>query len=268
MYKKIIAFLITSVLLALLLIPAYANNDMSKDEELNNEELKKLEAILQDEDRFIITEAVGSAERETLISNYDIDKAKKVFFSEILMLTAYEETSNIDSIFTDRYVWLVPVNGSENEVSIFSENEGEFRLAGISPMIGRYISDEELFASIAQSDIDENSINSIKYLYAPIYHATFAVIYTDSDTYCVPFASNEEFFGLKNLKVYTVENMMKLLIERYDESKLLEDPEGYGGVPLRDHFPWIPVTLCVSAVVIATSSFALIKMRKKKKTTV
>lgn len=245
MCKKICALLLGCLLSVLLLMPAYAQ-DTEKDrialqEKIEAEyqkdgaELQALMGLLADEDRYAVAEAGGNAEKtDTLISEYNAGAARKVYFSETLMLTVFEEKQTINAVFSEKYRWLVPINGNENQVAVFGVKDGVPRFSGISPMNGHYISDEILLQSLSESNIDPNAITSVKYLHAAMYHTTFAVIYTDSEVYAVPFSSNPDFSELEDKKVYIADDMMQFLVDTYDEAKLLENPDANGGVPLRN----------------------------------
>lgn len=253
--KKFLVIFLTFVLLSLLVISSYAEN---------TNELKKIENVLSDEENFIITEASDDKEGKSLITSYDMDNARKVYFSETLMLTAYEEGKTVDSIIGEKYQWCVP---SGNSVSIFSVKEDEVNLSGIRPAVGYYLSDDEIDEIILNSDIDSSKITSYKHVFASMYHTVFTIIETDSKIYCIPYSSNDEFLGLESKRVYEFENMMETLIKRFDESQLEKNPDSYGGVPLREtNEIWIPIVIIISAVVIIITSILLLKIRKKEKT--
>lgn len=100
-----------------------------------------------------------------------------------------------------------------------------------------------------------------------MYHTVFTIIETDAETYCIPYSSNDEFLGLTSKTLYVFDDMMQILIKRFDESKLFENPDSNGGVPLRrEEKPWvIPTVLVISAAVIVVSTVLLVRLNKKRK---
>ncbi len=289
MCKKICVLLLGCFLSVLLLIPAYAQatekdrialqDKVEAEYQKDGAEFQALAELLADEDRYAVAEAGGNAEKtNTLISEYNVDAARKVYFSETLMLTVFEEKQDIDAVFSEQYHWLVPINGNENEVAVFSVKDGMPHYSGIiSSANGYYISDEALLQSLSESNVDLNTITSVKYLHAAMYHTTFAVIYTDSEVYAVPFATNPDFSELEDKKVYIADDMMQFLADTYDESKLLENPDANGGVPLRNPeaaksvLPaglksiLITAVLLLSLAVMSVSIYALRKAGKIRK---
>lgn len=277
MYKKFAVFFVTLVMSVFCLIPVCAHTseqtfgDLQTAIQAENrqgaEEIAEIQALLQDENQYKIQESGGSANRDTLISEYEMEGIRKVYRSQTLMLTAFEESHSVDSIFTESYHWLVPVNGAENQVAAFvAQENGKMHLGMIEPVNGRYISDAELYECISNSDVDIGRINAVKYLYAPTYYTTFAMIYTDSVTYCVPFTANADFLEMENKKVYIAEDMLEEMLRKYDEAKLLENPDANGGVPLRTtHSTEITVILVAALIVVAVSAYFLFRKTRKSK---
>lgn len=287
MCKRICVSLCSVMLAVLLLTPAYGifsdieQKDLqAKIEDMYQKdsiELQALKALLEDKEQYAVAETGGSAQGTTLIRDYNIDAARKVYFSETLMLTVFEETKSIDTVFTEEYQWLVPINGTDNQVAVFTVKDGEPRFIGIKPMKGYYISDAVLCESISKSDMDLDAIISVKYLYSELHHTTFAVIYTNSVVYAIPFVSNTDFSELENQKVYIADDMMRFLLEKYDEEKLLENPDSNGGVPLREQITsdGIPrrilnpllliIVLVFSSIAIGVSVYNLKNSAKRQK---
>lgn len=279
MNKKHISFLFAALLLALSVIPVYAvfSQDSVKtlqyaDEpsEKTQEEISMIKTLLKDESSLKISEAGGNAatDRDTLLpGKCDADKAKKVYLSQTLLVTVFEETHDVDKLFTDSYSYYAPIEGSDDaQTAVFGIENGRAYLGGWSTGKLGYISDEELLKSISESGIDTDGIKSIKYLNSAIYQTVFAVIYTDSQVYCVPFAAREDFLGLENAKAYELEDMMNFLLKRFDEKKMAENPDSNGGVPLRENNGiLITIIIFVSAIAVIISAVCLIRMRKKNK---
>lgn len=255
MNKKALSMVIlTLTIMSLFVISCYAKNA---------NELEEIENILSNEENFIITEASDGREGESLIDGYDMGNARKVYFSETLMLTAYEEGETVDSIISEEYQWCVP---SGDSVSIFSVKEDGINLSGIRPAIGYYLSDDEIDEILLNSNIDLSKATSRKYIFSSLYYTAFNVIETDSEIYCIPYSSNDEFLGLESKKIYIFDDMMETLIKRFDESQLEKNSNSYGGVPLREtNEVWIPIVIIISAVVITVTSILLVKIRKKEK---
>lgn len=287
MYKKIYAVLLSCLLAIGLALPSFAGlseaeravvqNKVEAEYKTDTAELRALEKALADEDRYAVAERGGNAQEETLIHEYNLDAARRVYTSETLMLTAYEASQDIHAVFSEEYQWLVPINGNDEQVAVFLVKDGAAKFIGISPTNGYYISDEVLLKSLSESDIDLDSITSVKYLRAAMYHTTFAVVDTTGETYAVPFASNPDFSELENQKVYPANDMMQFLLETYDESKLSESPNSNGGVPLRNqtapdgiplrilHPILIATALALSLIVMGASVYALRKTSKNRK---
>ncbi len=228
-------------------------------------EIDEIENILNSKENFLITESSGTTINENYYDNYNIDSAKKIYFSETLMLTAYEEENTVDSIASEKYQWCVPLGEDGQNVAIFSMSDGKMVLSGTRSSKGYYLSDDEINKILAEANFEPTKTSSIKRVFSPMYYTMFTIIEIDSATFCIPFSSNTEFIGLENKKLYKFEDLMQTLIERFDESKLLESPDSDGGVPFRDNN-----SLCFSVVIIVSlasiiiCSILLIKNKKKK----
>lgn len=287
MCKKFYAVLLSFLLAVFLAVPSFAGVSeaeravlQSKTASVQNADAAERRALaeaLADKDRYAVAERGGNAQEETLIRDYNLDAARRVYSSETLMLTAYEESRDIHAVFSDEYKWLVPINGNDEQAAVFLTKDGGAKFIGLVPLNGYYISDEALLQSLADSHIQTAAITSVQYLHAAMYHTTFAVVDTTDGTYAVPFASNPELSELENQKVYAADDMMQLLLETYDESRLSENPNADGGVPLRnqtapDGIPlktlnpiFIASASALALTVLACSVYALKKSAKAKK---
>lgn len=231
----------------------------------NQNEFDEIENILNSEENFLIIESNGTTINENYYDNYNLDGAKKTYFSDTLMLTAYEEAKTVDSIVSEKYQWCVPFGEEEQNVAIFSISDGEMILSGTRSSKGYYLSDDEISKILAEANFESTKTSSIKRVFSPMYYTVFNIIETESATFCIPFSSNTEFIGLENKKLYEFEDMMRILIERFDESKLLESPDSNGGVPFRENnYLWVSVVIVVSFASIIICSILLINNKKKK----
>lgn len=238
-------------------------NEEEKDR--NSKELSAIESLLKDENKYLISESSDELGEQRLINEYDVENACKVYFAKTLMLTAFEESNNVNSIFLEQYQWYIPINGTEQSVAVFDMKDNEPCFIGISPTTGRYISEEKLIEIILGSDMDIGEISSIKYVYSKLYYTVFAVIYTDSTIYCIPFSSNEEWLGLENERMYVFEEMMNYLVERFDEQELVNNPNTFGGVAFRETpKTGVYVVVIISAMSIIFSAIALVRIKKRK----
>lgn len=227
----------------------------------NFEEINKIESLLSNEDNFTITESNNSSEGEKLIDGYNLENARKVYFAKTLMLTAYEENPVVDSIISEKYQWCVPGENDFDDVSLFTIKDGETRLSGIRPALGYYLSDDEILKILSEYGVEANEIISIKYIFSSMYYTVFNVIETKTEILCIPYSSNEEYFGFENKKVFVFEDLMRSMTKRFNESELKRNPDAMGGVPLRkDYTPLIVVLILVSVI----SVIVVIKQHKKK----
>lgn len=276
--KKIFVDIISIFLIILFTVPSFATITEKNIVDLLNkdsgglgnykEELADFEKFIEKGERYEAVESGGAAPTSHLIDSYgDISQAHRIYSAEPLIITEYRNSKNPDSLFSGKYVWTIPVNGDKNELASFVLEDGEFKFAELaSGPEGFYISNSELAKSISESNIDAIKIKEIRHLYSGIYHAAFALIYTDSTTCCVPMAAREEFWNLKNGKVYELEDMMNRLYKYFDEEQLLNNNEiTFGGVPVRQtNRIWIPIVIILSAVTAIISAVCIIKMRNKK----
>lgn len=254
MYKKItVLFLLVVIFLNGFPILPYANE---------SEEIEKIENLLNDEENFIITESSDNSEGEKLIDESDLENARKVYFSESLMLTAYEENPSVDSIISEQYQWCVASEGTSEYVSVFTVEDGKARLSGVRPSVGYYVSDDEIMNILSEYGVESSEILSIKYVYSAVYHTVFNIVETESEILCIPFSSNEEYFGFENKKVFIFEDLMKSMIKRFDESELADsDPYSVGGVPLRKNYTPLIVTVLILAAVTVSVVFIIRRRR-------
>ncbi|MDE5993995.1 MAG: hypothetical protein K2G60_00630 [Oscillospiraceae bacterium] len=276
--KKIFSFIIMISLTLIFSVTSFAainesdvvnliNNDSSGLGNYN-EELAEFKSFIEEGERYEAVDSGGAAPASYLIDSYgDISQAHRIYSAEPLIITEYRESKNADSLFSGRYVWAIPVNGDKNEPATFILEDGKFKFASLSSApVGYYISNSELVKSISESNIDVSKIKEIRHLYSGLYHAAFALIYTDSTVYCVPVAAREEFWNLENGKVYELEDMMNRLYEHFDEDALKENPNSNGGVPLREtNKIWIPIVILSSAAIAVISAVYIILTRKKRK---
>lgn len=233
-----------------------------------NEELAEFKSFIEEGERYEAVDSGGAAPTSHLIDGYgDISLAHRIYSADPLIITEYRKSKNPDSLFSGRYSWALPVNGDKNELASFIFEDGKFKFGTLaSSSYGNYISNSELVKSISESEMDVRTIKEIRHLYSGLYHAAFALIYTDSTVYCVPVAAREEFWNLKNGKVYELDDMMNRLYRYFDEEKLLkEDSITFGGVPVRQTYRiWIPIVISISAVSAIISAIYIMRLRKKK----
>lgn len=222
--KTILSIILACIMLSSFIMPCYAEDA---------DAIAEIESIANDENAYIIDEASDGREGESLIEGIDTSTARKVYFSETTLLTAYEGEPTVDSIITDKYQWWVLSGENGDTVSVFNESQEGIRWSGMRPAQGCYLPDNEIEKIISNSGIASSEIVSIKHIFAAMYYVVFTVIETDSEIYCIPYSTNDEYLGLTNKTLYVFDDMMQTLIKRFDESKLLENPDSYGGVPLR-----------------------------------
>lgn len=142
--KSFLSVILACILLSLFIMPCYAEDA---------DAIAEIESIASDENAFIIDEASDGREGESLIDGIDTATARKVYFSETTLLTAYEESPSIDSIITDKYQWWVLSGENGDTVSVFNEGQDGIHLSGIHPAQGSYLPDNEIEKIISNSDI-------------------------------------------------------------------------------------------------------------------
>lgn len=256
MNKYTLIFVSTILILGLLCVPSNS---------LNKTEINEIENILSNKENFIISESHSDTVNESCYGDYNLENAEKIYFSEALMLTAYEEEKTIDSIVSEKYQLCVPLGESEQSVAIFSVKEDGVTFSGSRLSEGYYLSDTEIREIVVNSNIEPSTIISIRRVFSPMYHTTYAIIETGVEVYAIPFASNEEFLGLENKKLYVFDEMMQFLINRFDESELLENQDSFGGVPLRKNNSILVIcVIIISLVLIFVCTILLIKRKKRK----
>lgn len=276
--KKCISLLLAVLLLTLSVVPAYAvfSQDSVKalryageSLEKTQEEISMIKTLLKDESnlKLSVVDVNAATDGDNLLTEKcNVDKAKKVYLSETLLVTAFEETHDVDKLFTESYSYYAPVEGSDDaQTAVFGIENGRAYLNGWSTGESGYISDEELLKSILKSGIDTEGIKSIKYLNSALYKTVFAVIYTDSQVYCVPFSAREERLGLKNAKTYELEYVMNFLLKRFHETGTTEAPDSCNAYLRNNNGIIIAIIIFVSAIAVIISAVCLIRMRKKKK---
>lgn len=252
--QKLLTLISIIIIICLLYVSSFA---------INQTEIDKIKKILKNEETFVVTESNGVTIDANYYNDYNIDNAKKIYFSETLMLTSYEEAKTVDSIISEKYQWCVPLGEDEENVAIFSVKEEGITLSGSRPSKGYYLSDDEICEIIENSNIKPSTINSIERVFSPMYYTMFTIIETTSATYCIPFSSNTELIGLENKKMYAFEDMMQILIKRFDESKLLESHDSFGGVPLRDNNSILVTAIIITSLVLIIVCSVLLIKRKK-----
>lgn len=254
--KGIIYIVATLLICGNLLVFAFASD-------IN--ELREVEMLLDDEKSFLITESSDGSEGKYLIDEPDLGNARKIYFSETLMLTAYEESKTVESIISEKYQWCVPEKDNVDSVSVFTVNENGAELSGIRPALGYYMTDVEISNLLTDYGVETADIISIKYVFSSLYYTVFNIVETSEDILCIPYSSNDEFLGVESKKVYVFEDLMDSMIKRFDESKLTENPDSNGGVPLRENnTSWVYAIIILSAVSVVVLTILIVRTKKNK----
>ena len=69
--------------------------------------------------------------------------------------------------------------------------------------------------------IEDEIIQTMVYTHSNLYYSTcFVYFHTNKAEYVIPYSPREEWLGLINGEVYTVEKAMKILNKKFDESPL------------------------------------------------
>ena len=217
--------------------------DVSADEKINKiisaqvseNEISEINAILIEQEGLVVSET-NATDNTTMLKSHDINNIYKVYRLPVLMLTAYKENSTKEALLTDDFVWEIPANSilSENSIVQVSIINGEKNFSGIAEKTDSYVTNEKIALAIEQGGLPVSAINEIKIAKSAIYHSYFVFVTTTETNYVIPFPSLEDYLGVETGKLYTLDEMMTTMDEIFDEAKLAENPNSYGGVPLRD----------------------------------
>ncbi len=250
--------------------------DVSADEKINEiisaqvteNEISEISAILLEQEGIVVSGSNATG-KTSMLKSHNMNNIYKVYKLPILMLTAYKENPTINSLLTDDCIWEIHANSilSENSIVQVSIINGEKKFAGIAEKTDSYVTNEKIALAIEQGGLPVSDIKEIKIAKSDIYHSYFVFITTAETNYIIPFPSLEDYLGVETGKLYTLDEMMKTMDGIFDEAKLSENPDSYGGVPLRDSsikndIDFIVILAVVASIAVITTAIILINKKK------
>lgn len=250
--------------------------DVSADEKINEiisaqvteNEISEISAILLEQEGIVVSGSNATG-KTSMLKSHNMNNIYKVYKLPILMLTAYKENPTINSLLTDDCIWEIHANSilSENSIVQVSIINGEKKFAGIAEKTDSYVTNEKIALAIEQGGLPVSDIKEIKIAKSDIYHSYFVFVTTAETNYIIPFPSLEDYLGVETGKLYTLDEMMKTMDGIFDEAKLSENPDSYGGVPLRDSsikndIDFIVILAVVASIAVITTAIILINKKR------
>lgn len=213
-------------------------------------------------------------ENDYIITKYQEEKAYKIYDLPFLMLTEYQKEKTFEKIITENYCWKVPFQTATGEFGVeefINKNEKiEWKAEITGNMTGEIFPENEILMEnlqeqMAKDEIVENMIYTFSTLY---YSTSFVYFRTNKMEYIIPYSPREEWLGLTNGEVYTVEKAMKILNKKFDEShlKLGEYKDTMGEIVPPKRQPQINkyAIIGIFCAFIGIFSVVVLKIKKKK----
>lgn len=248
--------------------------DVSDNEKINEiisaqvteNEISEISAILLEQEGIVVSGSNATG-KTSMLKSHNMNNIYKVYKLPILMLTAYKENPTKDSLLTDDCVWEIYVNSilSENSIAYVSTANGEKKFSGISERADSYVTNEKIALAIEQGGLPVSDIKEIKIAKSDIYHSYFVFVTAAETNYIIPFPSLEDYLGVETGKLYTLDEMIKTMDGIFDEAALSENPDSYGGVPLRDPSVKDNTGIIFAAVALSLITLVVVVVLMKKK---
>lgn len=274
MNKKTISLLIALILIfGCFVLPAFA--DSSSD----------LKSIYDSSEINEVLKAIGD---DALINKYEASQKSSVQNASSENLSPYKlyslsplEFSDINSkvikdiIASDDYKWIVPNNTSR--VITVAKSDGKWEVLGYSTSEGDSKSTESTLGESVSGILKtvqaegtaeiktDNSNESYLCFEIPQYHTYFLGMFSENESYVIPYGSRPDLTGLENGKKYSPETAAEILSTNFNilNSNSNDNGGGSGAEAENGSNLWL---LSIPAVALVVFLLILFLKKKQKKT--
>ena len=168
--------------------------------------------------------------------------------------------------------WKVPFERKTGEkgIATFLEENQKCTWVGEVENIQSYVLPDS--REKIKSEFDQNeTIQTMTYLYSPMYQIVLVWVQTENGDYVVPYAENPELLVSKNGK-YTVESentyklseFMGIMNHIFDEQYLLDHPDESTGLAYRNEKNMLQVVVIIGGVLVLGMAYLITKKSKQK----
>lgn len=255
----------------------YANeisSDHSKEVIKDEKEQKEIHDLLSKIYSEKEKEKTVLGENDYIITKYQEENAYKIYDLPFLMLTEYQKEKTFEKIITENYCWKVPFQTATGEFGVeeFINKNGkiEWKAEITGNMTGEIFPENEILIENLQEHLASDEIlEDMVYTFSTLYYSTsFVYFRTNKTEYIIPYSPREEWLGLTNGEVYTVEKAMKILNKKFDESRLksgkYKDTMGEIVPPKRQSQINKYAIIGIFCIFITIFSGIVLKIKKKK----
>jgi len=191
--------------------------------------------ILSEEFLTVIHDITGSHDLADDDVLYDYQASYKLYSTvDFNIVSAYNLLGSMENVISeDNCRWMLPTkDGTKVYTAILNGNKWQVIGSSAEP-------DPETAMAIVSTDTMDKAqlrerlvgrfedIVDIKYIWAPLYHGTFAYIQAEGCEYLVPQCSRPDFTGLENGELYEASVVIETLGRKMPISE--EDAYQYGG---------------------------------------
>lgn len=273
MNKKTISLF--SLLISLILIfgcfvlPAFAADGESASDIKSIYDSSEIDEVLK---------AVGD---DALIKEYEASQGDSVQNGNSESACPYKlyslsplEFSDINSkvvkniIASEDYRWIVPDNTSR--IITVAKNGNKWDVLGYSTSEGDSKSAETVLAEsvkgiLKASQAEDNSTESYLCFEVPQYHTYFLGMFSENESYVIPYGSRPDLTGLENGKKYSPETAAEILSTNFNISNSNSNDNGGGSGAEAENGSnlWL---LSIPAVALVVFLLILFLKKKQKKT--
>ena len=234
-----IAALILIILFAFTIVcSAKSAEDFVKDAEKENKaELKELQKLLDEDSEFLSSMMVSlnsDVDPKEMLKKLKSDNAYKKYQTTSNAVKYYKDNNNFSSCISDDYYWIVPLSDEGIYISFRNEN-GKWQWSGSGNSLKYPVDDvngpkeavdfsTKGIVKRLNDEFKKKDIDDIRFVKNSTFFCDFIYISVENVEYVIPYSHRPDFTGLKNGKLYKVQEALDIL-----EANLGTGPSGYGG---------------------------------------